>query len=152
MAGLRESRRYISPAQAACCPALSCCFSDLPELIGITRCRILKMRVRQIILETHNYRFEVDQCHWRRPLIFYFSLFQLGVRKKLSFIAMPFDTRILGHIRPFCVLATRLVREQENAVVTFIVGPHVLEKTRTEVSRQFHDESSDAAQVRKRFR
>ena len=65
---------------------------------------------------------------------------------------MPFDTRILGHIRPFCVLATRLVREQENAVVTFIVGPHVLEKTRTEVSRQFHDESSDAAQVRKRFR
>ena len=59
---------------------------------------------------------------------------------------------LLGHIRPFCVLALRLVREQENVVVTFMVGPHVLEKTRTEVSRQFLDESSDIAKALKRIR
>ena len=60
--------------------------------------------------------------------------------------------RILGHIRPFCVLAPRLVREQKNVVVTFMVGPHVLEKTRAEVSRQFSDESSDSVEALKRIR
>ena len=61
---------------------------------------------------------------------------------------MPFDIRIelLGHIRPFCVLAPRIVSEQKNVVVTFIVGSQVLEKTRAEVSRQFIDQSAEALQ------
>jgi hypothetical protein len=58
----------------------------------------------------------------------------------------------LGHIRPFCVLAPRLVREQKNVVVTFIVGSNVLEKTRAEVSRQFLDDSSDSAEALQRIR
>ena len=57
----------------------------------------------------------------------------------------PLTHQTLGHIRPLCVLAPRLVREQENVIVTFMVGPHVLEKTRAEVSRQFPDQSSDSA-------
>ena len=58
----------------------------------------------------------------------------------------------LGHIRPFCVLAPRLVREQKNVVVTFMVGSHVLEKTRAEISRQFLDDSSDGAEALHRIR
>ena len=60
--------------------------------------------------------------------------------------------RLLGHIRPFCVLATRFVREQENVVVTFMVAPDVLRKTQIEVSRQFLDESSDSAEALQRIR
>ena len=60
--------------------------------------------------------------------------------------------QILGHIRPFCVLAARLVREQENVVLTFMVAPDVLEKTRAEVSRQFLDESSDSVEALHRIR
>ena len=56
--------------------------------------------------------------------------------------------QILGHIRPFCVLAARLVREHENAMVTLMVSPDVLEKTRGEVSRQFLDESSESDSAR----
>ena len=47
----------------------------------------------------------------------------------------------IGHVRPFCALATRLVREKETIIVTFIIAPHLLDKTRTEVSRQFLDDS-----------
>ncbi|KAF8797535.1 UDP-Glycosyltransferase/glycogen phosphorylase [Phlegmacium glaucopus] len=57
-----------------------------------------------------------------------------------------------GHIRPFCVLATRIVREQENSVVTFIVVPHLLEKARAEISRQFRDEPSETAKALQRIR
>ena len=64
----------------------------------------------------------------------------------------PLTYRILGHIRPFCVLAPRLVREQENVVVTFMVAPDALEKTRAEVSRQFLGESSDSAEALQRIR
>ena len=45
----------------------------------------------------------------------------------------------MSHIRPFCqgVLATRLVREQENVTVTFIVvTAHIIDKTRTSTSPQ----------------
>jgi hypothetical protein len=64
----------------------------------------------------------------------------------------PLTYRLLGHIRPFCVLATRLVCEQGNVVVTFMVAPDVLEKTRAEVSRKFLDESSDSAEAFQRIR
>jgi hypothetical protein len=42
----------------------------------------------------------------------------------------------IGHVRPLCILATRLVLEEENVVVTLIVAPQVLDKSRTDVSRQ----------------
>jgi hypothetical protein len=44
------------------------------------------------------------------------------------------------------------VREQENIIVTFIVAPHVLNKTRTEISRQFFDESSKKSKALQRIR
>ena len=58
---------------------------------------------------------------------------------------------MLGHIRPFCVLAQRLVREQESVVVTFMVDPNSLEKIQDEVSR-LSFLSSDGAQVPQRIR
>ena len=59
---------------------------------------------------------------------------------------------VIGHIRPFCALATQLVREQENVIATLIVAPNVLEKTRTEVSRQFLDEPSETSKALQRIR
>jgi hypothetical protein len=59
---------------------------------------------------------------------------------------------LIGHIRPFGVLATRLVREQETIIATFIVAPHLLVKTRTEVSRQFLDEPSESSKALQRIR
>ena len=54
----------------------------------------------------------------------------------------------IGHVRPFCTLATRLVRERETIIVTLIVAPQVLYKTRTEVSRQFLDEPSGSSKLK----
>ena len=72
--------------------------------------------------------------------------------KNYHSLLCPLTYRTPGHIRPLCVFAARLVREQENVVVTFMVGAHVLEKTRAEVSRQFPDESSDSAEALQRIR
>ena len=59
------------------------------------------------------------------------------------------DAHLIGHIRPFSILATRLVLEQENVVVTFIVSPDFLDKTVTEISRQFLNEpSKDLQRIR----
>ena len=58
----------------------------------------------------------------------------------------------IGHMRPLCTLATRLVREQETIIVSFIVSPHVLDKTRTEISRQFLDEPSEGSKALQRIR
>ena len=59
---------------------------------------------------------------------------------------------MIGHIRPFCALATRLVREQGTIIVTFIVPPLLLDKTRIEVSRQFLDELSGFQKALQRVR
>ena len=72
--------------------------------------------------------------------------------KKYHSSLCPLTYRILGHIRPFCVLAPRLVRERENVVVTFMVGSQVLEKTRAEVSRQFLDKSPESVKALQRIR
>ena len=82
----------------------------------------------------------------------FFPIEAWGKNYHSSPLVFPLTYLILGHIRPFCVLALRLVREQENIVVTFMVGPQVLEKTRAEVSRQFLDGSSDSVEVLKRIR
>ena len=86
------------------------------------------------------------QCHRRILLTFCLCLSYFGVRTVIS--RYTHLIHLIGHIRPFCILATRLVLEQENVVVTFIVGPHFLDKTRAEVSRQFFSEpeSSKALQ------
>ena len=88
------------------------------------------------------------ECHRQTLLTFCLYLPYFGVRIVVSnrYTLLFIDARLIGHIRPFCILATRLVLEQENVVVTFIVSPDVLDKTRTEVSRQFliEPESSKA--------
>ena len=58
----------------------------------------------------------------------------------------------IGHIRPLCTLATRLVRERENIIVTLIVAPHVLDKTQSEVSRQFLDDPSEKSKALQQVR
>ena len=59
---------------------------------------------------------------------------------------------LIGHVRPFCTLATRLVREQENIIVTLIVAPNVLDKTRNEITRQILDEPSGSSKAVERIR
>ena len=59
---------------------------------------------------------------------------------------------LTGHVRPFCTLATRLVREQETIIVTLLVASQVVNKTRTEVSRHFLDESSESSKALQRIR
>lgn len=58
----------------------------------------------------------------------------------------------IGHVKPFCALATRLVRERENIIVTFMVAPHVLNKARTEISSQFIDKSSESLKALQQIR
>ena len=65
------------------------------------------------------------------------------------------DTRLIytiGHVRPFCALAARLVREQETIIVTFIVAPCVLDKTKTEISCQFLDKPLESSKFLQRIR
>lgn len=58
-----------------------------------------------------------------------------------------------GHVRPFCIMATRIVREQDNLVITFIVAPYLLDLARIEVSRQFHgDKSPESSKALQRIR
>ena len=89
-------------------------------------------------------KFEVGQCHRWTSLTFCFqvALFQLGVRTIILYTVKGYllEISIIGHVRSFCVLATRLVIqmcEQETIIVTIIVALHLLDKIRTEVSCQF---------------
>ena len=102
-----------------------------------------------------SFQLEVSQCQRWIPLTFYFALFLHGVRT----IIIPSHRNdihliiyLIGHIRPFCALAIRLVREQETIIATLIVAPHLLDKTRTEVSRHFLDESSGSSKALQRIR
>jgi len=66
---------------------------------------------------------------------------------KVTHLAYP-----TGHVRPLSVLATRLVREQETVVLTFIVAPNLLDKTRAEISRHFRNGSSESSKALQRIR
>ena len=46
----------------------------------------------------------------------------------------------------------RLVREKESIIATFIVAPSLLDKARTEISRQFLEESSESSKALQRIR
>ena len=120
-------------------------------------CRVLDHRTLPL---PSLFQFEFGRCH-RVPLTFCFSLFQLGVRiyhsslcssKDIHSMCLIISLSLIGHIRPFCAFATRLVREQETIIVTFIVASHVLNKTRTEISRQFLDEPSESLNALQRIR
>ena len=122
-------------------------------LIGIARCGYLK-RILGVYLKTQNYPISsksMSSTNISHFLFFPVSAWGKNYHSSLSWL-YPLTYRILGHIRPFCVLAPRLVREQENVVVTVMVGSHVLERTRSEVSRQFLDESSDSVKALQRIR
>ena len=100
-------------------------------------------------------QFEVGKCHRRIFLTFCFALFQLGVRNYHSSLCFFKDIHsifLIGHVRPFCALATRLVREEKTIVATFVIPPDLLDKTRTEVSRQFLDEPSGSSKALQRIR
>ncbi|PPQ89305.1 hypothetical protein CVT25_000372 [Psilocybe cyanescens] len=53
-----------------------------------------------------------------------------------------------GHIRPFCIFAARLVKENENVVVTLLLTPNLLKKAQYEISAEFNGEVSDASRER----
>ncbi|KDR78382.1 hypothetical protein GALMADRAFT_138474 [Galerina marginata CBS 339.88] len=55
-----------------------------------------------------------------------------------------------GHIRSFCILAARIVNENENFVVTIIVAPSMLDKAHGEILAEFRDGVSE--QTRQRVR
>jgi len=70
----------------------------------------------------------------------------------ISHFLFVFPRPAWGHIRPFCALATYLVCEQENIIVTFVVAPHALGKTQTEISRQFLDKPTENSKAFQRIR
>ncbi|KDR69167.1 hypothetical protein GALMADRAFT_145572 [Galerina marginata CBS 339.88] len=53
-----------------------------------------------------------------------------------------------GHVRPFCILAARLVNENENIVVTMIIASMFLDKAHAEISSEFRDGASENARER----
>ena len=116
----------------------------------------LKGSTRYRVLKTHTWKLETQNPIWssmpstKTSHFLIFSLPAWGKNYHWSLYDF-WHIEILGHIRPFCVLAHRLVSEQENVVVTFMVGPNSLEKIRTEISRLILL-SSDRAQVLQRIR
>lgn len=55
-----------------------------------------------------------------------------------------------GHVRPFCVLAARLVKEYHDCVVTMLLAPSLLKKAEDEVDSELQDGASE--ETRKRVR
>ncbi|KIM47087.1 glycosyltransferase family 1 protein [Hebeloma cylindrosporum] len=53
------------------------------------------------------------------------------------FLLVPLPA--FGHTRPVCVLAARLVLEEENVVLTFFAPPHQFEQVRKDISNQLPD-------------
>ena len=68
--------RGVIEYQPCCCHGSWHAFS---ELIGPSQ-DVGYLRVKTRIWKHTTTQFEVDQCHRQTPLIFYFPLFQLGVR------------------------------------------------------------------------
>ena len=117
-----------------------------------TRTRTCLVLEHTTLVHPSLFQFEVQvgQCHRRKSLTFCFALFQLGVRiwviiHRYTLLKIFTSICLIGHVRPFCTLATRLVRERETIIVTLIVASQVLYKTRTEISRQFLDEPSGSS-------
>ncbi|KAF8903485.1 UDP-Glycosyltransferase/glycogen phosphorylase [Gymnopilus junonius] len=50
-----------------------------------------------------------------------------------------------GHIRSFCILGARLVKEDENAVVTIIIDSRMLDKAHDEISAELRSGQSQTA-------
>ena len=109
-------------------------------------------RVLELYLKSQNYPIWSGSMSSTNIPHFLFFTFPAWGKNYHSSLVCPMTYRILGHIRPFCVLASHLVREQENAVVTLMVAPDMLKKTRIEVSRQFLDKSSDSTEAIRRIR
>lgn len=63
-------------------------------------------------------------------------LYQAGVLISKVGVAQTYLFQILiGHTRPMCVLAARLVSEHDRAVVTILTSPNLLDKMHSEISR-----------------
>ncbi|PPQ73094.1 hypothetical protein CVT25_007907 [Psilocybe cyanescens] len=48
-----------------------------------------------------------------------------------------------GHVRAFCILAARLVKENKSLTMTLLLPPNHLKKAQAEVSAEFGDENSE---------
>ena len=59
---------------------------------------------------------------------------------------------LVGHIRPFCILAARLVNENEHVVVTMLIAPKLLDKAQSEVTAEFDSSRSYSEDARQRVR
>lgn len=58
--------------------------------------------------------------------------------------------QLIGHIKPLCVFASRVVAERDQAVVTILLAPNIIDKALAELSEIFIDGASE--QHRKRIR
>ncbi|PPQ89615.1 hypothetical protein CVT25_012532 [Psilocybe cyanescens] len=70
----------------------------------------------------------------------------LNTASHILFSAVP----AWGHVRPFCVLAARLVLENDNVVVTLLLSPNLLDKAQAEISAEFRDRETQSRRRRVR--
>ncbi|KAF8965569.1 UDP-Glycosyltransferase/glycogen phosphorylase [Flammula alnicola] len=73
----------------------------------------------------------------------------MSLTKGSHLLLVPFPA--WGHTRPILVLATRLVHEREDVIVTVLVGPNVLEKAHSDISTHFHH-TAESDSARRRIR
>lgn len=73
--------------------------------------------------------------------------FPLGVSELYKWPGLnePLIYLSAGHVRSFCILGARLVKENRNAIITIIVAPNLLSKAQTEILAELGDESFEAA-------
>ncbi|KAF8869585.1 hypothetical protein CPB84DRAFT_1754948 [Gymnopilus junonius] len=65
--------------------------------------------------------------------------------KHYVFSAFPAWESFKGHIRSFCILGARLVKEDENVVVTIIIDSRMLDKAHDEISAELRSGLSQTA-------
>ncbi|KAH9476195.1 UDP-glycosyltransferase 84A1 [Psilocybe cubensis] len=72
-----------------------------------------------------------------------------ATKKTVHFVFSAFPA--WGHAKSFCVLATRLVEENENVVITLILAPNLLDKAETLINTEL-DFLNASDETRKRIR
>jgi len=56
----------------------------------------------------------------------------------------PNLTLYIGHARPFCVLAARLVKENKNLIITIVLAPTLLSKAQREVASELRGDADES--------
>ncbi|KAH9476237.1 UDP-glycosyltransferase 84A1 [Psilocybe cubensis] len=55
-----------------------------------------------------------------------------------------------GHVRPFCVLAARLVKENNTVVTTLLLSPNLLKNAKAEIDSEFRGQETQSSRQRVR--